>query len=395
MRFCLPFLTARRGRTLAVAMLGLGARAEAQTRILFVGNSFTHGKYAPVLQYNSAAVTDENYGLPSTSPRYQSVASEPGPWGGIPGIFQKFTDEAGLNYEVHIEAISGNSLQYHFSNALAVVAQPGWNKVVLQEMSTRPLPDSRTGSRLAFYNYSTRLEQAIHSASPAAQVYLYQTWARADLTYPAGTPYAGFPVDTMTGDLHRGYYQAYAGNGRYAGVAPVGDAWLSAIATGVAMSNPYTPDPSKLNLWAVDYNHPSKWGAYLSACVLFYRVTGVDPRTLGAAEQAASALGITPAAAVALQQVAYQQGNVVVTSARVPRGAAAPMAVWPSPFRGQVQIAGLAAGQTVALYDALGKRVAIATMPAAGALQLALPAQLPAGIYLVRAGSQSQRVAVE
>ena len=27
---------------------------------------------------NSAAVTDENYGLPSTDPRYESVPSEPG-----------------------------------------------------------------------------------------------------------------------------------------------------------------------------------------------------------------------------------------------------------------------------------------------------------------------------
>ena len=308
-------LAARRLGSYAIALLGLSTAAQAQTaptRILFVGNSFTHGRFNPVRQYNSANVTDENYGLPSTDPRYESVPSETGPWGGIPGIFKKFTDQAGLNYEVHIEAISGNSLQYHYANALSVIAQAKWNKVVLQEVSDRPIPTSRGGNRSAFYTGATSLEQAIHTANPAAQVYLYATWARADLTYPAGQPYSGLPIDSMTQDLHDGYYRAFFNSGRYAGVAPAGDAWLRAIQAGVAMRNPYNPDPTKLDLWGSDNYHPSIWGAYLSACVLFYRLTGVDPRTLGSTEQAAAALGITPTAAVALQQVAYDQVNVVV-----------------------------------------------------------------------------------
>ncbi len=202
MRVLLPFtLWFRASKPLGgliLALLLLSGEARAQVRILFVGNSFTHGKYAPVLNYNSAGITDENYGLPPSSPRYQDVASEPGPWGGIPGIFKKFTDQAGLSYDVHLEAISGNSLQYHYTNALSVIAQPNWDKVVLQEVSTRPLPGSRGGSRAVFYDYSTRLEQAVHAANPAAQVYLYETWARADLTYPAGAPYAGRPIDSMS-----------------------------------------------------------------------------------------------------------------------------------------------------------------------------------------------------
>jgi hypothetical protein len=379
-RLLLP--ASRRLGGLAFALCGLSAVATAQTRILFVGNSFTHGKYAPVLNYNSAAITDENYGLPSTNPRYQSVASEPGPWGGIPGIFKKMTDEAGLNYEVHIEAISGNSLQYHYNNALSVIAQPTWNKVVLQEVSTRPIPTARGGSRAVFYDYSTRLEQAIHAANPAAQVYLYQTWARADLTYPASQPYAGLPIDTMTADLHRGYYQAFFSNGRYAAVAPVGDAWLRAIAAGTATRDPYNADPTKLNLWAVDYNHPSKWGCYLSACVLFAQITGVDPRTLGAAELAAAALGITPAAAVALQQLAYQQVNVVVTAAAAPRAGAATLTVWPNPATSYVLITGLATGSAVQLIDALGRVACATTVSAVGEVSVS---GLAPGFYILRA----------
>jgi hypothetical protein len=307
----------------AVAWLGLGTPALAQTtptRILFVGNSFTHGRFDPVRTYNSANVTDENFGLPSTSPRYESQADESGPWGGIPGIFKKFTDEAGLNYEVHIEAISAKTLQYHYANALSVIGQP-WHKVVLQEYSTGALPNSRGGNRTGFYAAGTSLAQAIHKANAQAEVYLYETWARADLVYPTGRTYSGLPVDTMFADLHKGYYGALAGNSHYAGVAPAGDAWLRAISSGVALRNPYSPDATKLNLWGADNYHPSKWGAYLNACVLFYRTTGVDPRTLGAGEQAAAALGITSTAAVALQQVAYQQ---VVGEQPVPTPAPTP-----------------------------------------------------------------------
>jgi len=271
-----------------------------------VGNSFTHGKYAPVLNYNAANVKDENYGLPTSSPRYEATDNSGGQWSGIAGIFKKLTDQAGLNYEVHLEAIAGRSLEYHYDNALSVIAQP-WDKVVLQELSTGPLPTSRGGARSSFYTYSTNLEQAVHKANAAAQVYLYETWARADLTYQSNQPYSGFPIDTMAQDLHNGYFTQYKANGKYAGIAPAGDAWISAINAGVAMHNPYSPDASKLNLWGPDNYHPSKWSAYLNACVLLYTITGVDPRSLGTSEQAAKDLGIASSDAVKLQQLAYQQ----------------------------------------------------------------------------------------
>lgn len=311
--------TSNAARRLAglVSLLGLSTVASAQTRVLFVGNSFTHGQFTPVLYYNSGAVTDLNYGLPASDPRAHD-AGMPNAFGGVPGIFKKFTTQAGLNYDVQIEAVSGKSLQFHYTSALAAIAQPGWDKVVLQEQSTRPVPDARGGNRSAFYTAATQLEQAVHAASPAAQVYLYETWGRADFTYPSGQSYSGFPIDTMTQDLHNGYYRQFFANGRYAGVAPVGDAWLNAITAGVAMRNPYTPDPSKVNLWAVDNVHPSITGSYLSALVLFYKLTGTDPRTLGSAEQAAAALGITPTQAVALQQVAYNQVNVAVPDPGTP-----------------------------------------------------------------------------
>lgn len=281
--------------------------AKKPTVILFVGNSFFHGATNPVLNYNAAAVTDENFVPNRKGQRQRQYTHEPGPWGGIPGIFKKMTNEAGLAYDVHIEALSGQALKFHYDSALAVIQQPKWDVVVMHDYSTGPVPTRHGGQPARFTEYANRLEQAVHTANPKAQVYLYETWARADQHYTPQGGYAGLPVDSMTSDLHRAYYREAAQNGRIAGVAPAGDAWLRAIEQGVAMRNPYQPDADKLNLWNKDHYHPSVWGAYLNACVLFGEITGHDPRQLGSQEQAAAALGITPEQAVALQRVAFQQ----------------------------------------------------------------------------------------
>jgi hypothetical protein len=275
--------------------------------ILFVGNSFFHGAAMPVLRYNAAAITDENFTPASKGQRRQQYLHEPGPWGGIPGIFKKLTDEAGLSYEVHLEALSGKPLQFHYDSVLNIIRQPKWDAVVMHDYSTGPVPTHHGGQPARFVEYATRLEQAIHAANPRAQVYLYETWARADQTYPATGGYAGLPIDSMTADLHRAYYREAAQNGHFAGVAPAGDAWLRAIQAGVALRNPYQPEPGKINLWNTDNYHPSPAGAYLNACVLFGQLTGRDPRRLGGQEQAAAALGLAPAQAVALQRVAWEQ----------------------------------------------------------------------------------------
>jgi hypothetical protein len=277
------------------------------TVILFVGNSFFHGAFEPVLTYNNAAIIDENF-KPNRTGQRRQYEHEQGPWGGIPGIFKKLTDESGLHYEVHLEAISGQTLQFHYDSALAVIQQPKWDKVVMHDYSTGPVPTRHGGQPARFFDYATRLEQAVHTANPAARLYLYQTWARADLTYPTGKSYTGLPLDSMTTDLHRAYYQEAAQDKNFVGVAPAGDAWLRAIRQGVADPNPYdAAEPGKVDLWGRDHYHPSAYGAYLNACVLLAEITGKDPRKLGPKEQAAAAMSIAPEVAVKLQKIAYEQ----------------------------------------------------------------------------------------
>jgi hypothetical protein len=91
-------------------------------------------------------------------------------------------------------------------------------------------------------------------------------------------------------------------------VIPVGEAWGRAIRTGIADSNPYDGiDAGKVNLWGSDNYHASVYGYYLEALTIFGSVTGRDPRSLGQGECSAADLGIAPAQAAALQNVAFEQ----------------------------------------------------------------------------------------
>ncbi len=298
---------------LALAFLPAFAAAQ-EIKILFVGNSFTHGKFRPVLNYNAVpgGVTDVNFGLPPSDPRSEITFGEPGPYGGIPGIFKKFTVAAGLNYNVTLETCSGKGLSYHYANALPVIAQAQWNVVVLQDLSNGPIPPEHNGTPATFITAVNQLEAAIHGQNPAAQIYLFFNFSRADQTYTVNSTYYGQPIEAMGNDLINGYQAALDQNANLAGIIPAGAAWLRAIgpinAPGIALRNPYTQ--SGLDLWAVDHYHPSRYGCYLNALVIFGRVTGVSPNDAGlstAFDTVGTELGIAPADALALRQVAAAQ----------------------------------------------------------------------------------------
>ena len=300
-----------RGVLALMCLLLVPAFGHAQARsrpvvILFIGNSFLHGNYQPVRSYNAAGVTDENANVPAGSPRAEGTA---GPYGGIPAIFKTLTEEVGLDYEVHSELSSGKPLEFHYVNALDIIAQPKWDVVVMHDYSTGPVPATRSGNPERFTKYADLLEQAIHAANKSADVYLYETWARADLTYPEKGPYHGETIEAMAKDLHDGYAAEFTRNGHFRALAHVGDAWMRAIHEGVAEADPTHPEAGKVNLWGADSYHPSIYGAYLNALVVLNQVTGKDPRTLGGKERAAGALGITPEIAVTLQRIAYEQGH--------------------------------------------------------------------------------------
>ncbi len=76
-------------------------------------------------------------------------------------------------------------------------------------------------------------------------------------------------------------------------------------------------------------------------------------------------------------------------------GAADGLALFPNPAHGAATLAGAQPGTAVTVTDALGRPVATATADATGTAALLLPAGLPAGVYLVRAGTRALRLTVE
>ena len=272
---------------LAAAFSGTMAEAKART-ILFVGNSFTYGAYSPVRRYRAETVRDLNgTGI-----------------GGVPALFKQFCAQAGLDYDVALETDGGKGLEWHEREKGAVIDR-AWDVVVLQGLSV--LDRRKQGDPGMHVDAADRLAKIFTRANPAVQVELVATWARADLVYQPGSVWSGKPIEDMTRDLHAAAVAAKAKSPDIDGIVPVGEAWQLAMRDKIADTNPYDGlGYGQVDLWTYDHYHGSAHGYYLAALVTFARVTGVDPRTLGPKEKSADDLGIAPAIATALQDIAYR-----------------------------------------------------------------------------------------
>jgi hypothetical protein len=269
-------------------LLALPAAAQpAKPRtILFVGNSFTYGALSPVRRYRPNAVTDLNRtGV-----------------GGVPALFKTFAEEARLDWTVSLETQGGMPLAFHWNERRALLDR-AWDVVVLQEYSS--LDRERPGDTASYRQYAPMLAGMFAKRNPKVDVELMATWTRADLTFRPGSPWSGKPVTAMALDVRRAAESVRASSPLIRGVIPVGEAWNRAIATGLADPNPYDGVAfGQIDLWSWDQYHASAFGYYLEALVVFGRVTGTDPTTLGAKERAADDLGISPEVAASLQRIA-------------------------------------------------------------------------------------------
>ena len=217
----------------ALAALAFCAAARATTpiEILFVGDSYTFGRVDPVMSYNAANVHDLTAAFNAVDSSGTN-AFEPHPWGGVPGVFKEFTDEAGLDYDVSISARNAASLRGQFLDTAnstwdlrGNVASQKWNVVVLQDQSDVSLPadKGKNANNAQFQAYVNQFVQFIHTgaaqtytetqlygslskceatglsktscnlsrvipantnASPGTKVYLTETWARPDMVFP-------------------------------------------------------------------------------------------------------------------------------------------------------------------------------------------------------------------
>jgi len=370
-----------------VALFGGQPAVADPINILFVGNSYTHGRYQPVLGYNAGAGSDPSNSvvhdllcptLPCASPEAGpqvtpttgntpganlaaqlaylqanpgSQYNEVGPYGGVAGIFLQLTEEAGLNYNVSLIAVSSATLTGYANNTgselndLPLITNSKYSKVVLQDQSFQPLPSSITvngqsvptrGKASSFQSGVNTLIGDIDAADktasvPYASITLYETPPIASYGYTSSNPaapifgsstmaqqggnkaYAPYigdpdPISAMASDIHNAYVnEANAFNtanpGKsHVGVALAGDAWVSAINLGIAQQDPFlaTEPAGEVDLWDSDPllacctvpigYHPSDYGDYLDAVTLFDQITGLNAATIDAEFDVSNAL---------------------------------------------------------------------------------------------------------
>lgn len=278
-------------RLFALASLLVAGPGSAQS-ILFVGNSFTFGALSPVMEWNAETVTDLNH---------DGV-------GGVPALFKRFADEAGLAFDVTVETAAGQPLDWHWRTRRDVLDR-AWDYVVLQEYST--LDPDRPGDPTKLLNASSQLATMFHARNSGVKIGLVATWSRPDQTFPTTGHWAGKPIERMAMDIRQADDRALQASGKINWVIPVGQAFNCAIASGIADGNPYDGVAAgTVDLWADDHYHASTAGYYLEALTVFARVTGRDPRRLGSRESAARELGLSTGLAGRLQRIAY---DVAVT----------------------------------------------------------------------------------
>ncbi len=275
----------------AVAALALAAgisHAADGGSILFIGNSFTFGSGSAVHYYRNHTVADLNH---------EGV-------GGVPALFKVFTEQAGLTFDVALETRGGVGIDFHLQNKKTEITSRAWDIVVAHGYSTLDQEKPRDPAKLV--DTSKALADLMRARNAKVQLFLTSTWSRPDQVYPEKGAWAGRPIEVMGKDIRIAYDKAAAVAG--ASVVPVGDAFNRAMTAGFADTNPYDGiDAGKVDLWTFDHYHASTFGYYLEALMVFGRVTGRDPRSLGDDECSGMELGLSKAQVTALQQIAFDE----------------------------------------------------------------------------------------
>lgn len=192
---------------------------ENTTRVLFIGNSYTYYHSIPQL--------------------FRSMAEH------------KYPD---LNIKIKFIGHGGATLEQHWHEGLALdeIKSGRWDFVVLQEQSMLGEEIIEHGKRYVrspdiFFTYARKFENAIRENG--AEAVFYMTWARKeDPDQQKYLTYAYMNIAEETGNK----------------IAPVGMVW------DVLQTN------SLFDLYESDGSHPSVYGAYTSALMLFSVVFDTD-----------------------------------------------------------------------------------------------------------------------
>jgi len=212
--------------TLLFSSLFVSVSAGKDTKILFLGNSYT--------------AQSANF------------------------IKEVFNRDGG-SYELRFGTPGGKDLHFHLTNPTSQKAlrSAKWDFVVIQDQSQKPgLGGQYTQG---FHTAAKGLVGAIQKQG--AKPCLFMTWGRRDGDKRNARVYPDFVT------MHRKISGAYQKAGRENGslVAPVGHAFSIIHGQDKALFR---------KLYKNDGSHPSSQGGYLAACVLWGTLTGKDPSSI-------------------------------------------------------------------------------------------------------------------
>lgn len=216
-------------RFLAIGALCIANSFHAQTKALFLGNSYT--------SYNN-----------------------------LPQLTADCANSAGYTLTTGSNTPGGHTFQQHTTNATSqsLIASGDWDYVILQEQSQLPsFPDNQVASQC--FPYATQLDEQIHASNPCAKTIFYMTWGRENgdaancASWPPVCTYEG--MDSLL-------------NLRYRQMALDNEALLSPVGAVWKYLRTYYPG---IDLYNADGSHPTIEGSYVAACCMNVAMFQIDP----------------------------------------------------------------------------------------------------------------------
>ena len=209
----------------------------------------------------------------------------------LPGMIQRMSESApedAPRIESSPAAAGGRSLKLHWEagdtgdTPRALIAQGGWDRVVVQEIYSASREDHET--------YAALLDDAVRRAGSRTLLF-----ATASVTRHYNAAYRYPESLRALNDM-----QIEFGRKRGTPVAAAGYAWMRYLG----------PDPSEgelLDLYDRDKGHPGVKGSYVYACLLYSVITGRSP--VGLTHQSTGRDGVTvePEEAARMQQAAWDE----------------------------------------------------------------------------------------
>lgn len=174
-----------------------------------------------------------------------------GYYNNVPEILKQLTASSAEQFSIEyvLNTSGGYTLERHWKEGKVTekIREGGWDYVVLQEQSMRPITDTTM-----LYNYARKFDYEIKLSG--AKTVFYLTWARKS------TPERQVDYNNVFKNL---------GTDLNAVVAPSGQAW-----------NKWSLDNLDVDLYSGDGSHPNMTGSYLTACVFYSVLFNKNPEGL-------------------------------------------------------------------------------------------------------------------